>query len=223
MNKKLSKKLQLQLAHFALEKSYAYGTEWYSSAKNLDDELKARGITDVKMYYEYKMPGGLAPADYMKKLALYTFYTDFDWLFPYYKEEFENYIPDENDRLQVINEIKGKTKSYDQELTTDCNELIKINPELSVITDRQTHRDDILWGAVFGYVPDDIEYFCNGRYYPDIDTNMKQEETREKEFEKYKLKNPVGVCSPKTANMLISALKKNKQSVKIQTKGQEKK
>ena len=223
MNKELSKELHAKITTLALKKSYAYGTEeWESSSKNIQDELTARGIKDIKFYYEYKMPGGLLPAAYMVRLALYTFYLDFDWLIKKddFQQEFKNLIPSETERLQVIDEIKSKSRIYDNDLTKDCEELIKLNPELSVITDKHTHRDDILWGAVFGTAPVNIEYFCNGIFKSNWDANNAKQEVIREKLKSYGLTR-VGVLDPKFAEKLISVLEKNKQSVIMDNNGRE--
>lgn len=216
----MNKELRAKITTLALKNTYAYGTEeWESSCKTVQDELTARGITDIKFYYEYKMPDGYSYAEYMVKLAVYTFYLDFNHLLEkdYFQREFNNLITSETERLQVIDEIKSKLQMYDQELTKDCEELIKLNPELSVLTDRRTRRDHILWGAVFGVAPENIEYFCNGIFYPDWDTNNARQQVISEKCKKYGL-DRVGVLDPNFAERLISALEKNKQYAMIAEK-----
>ena len=218
MSKELSNELRAKIATLALNYSYAYGEEWESSSKIMQDELTARGITDIKVFYEYKMPGGISQTAYMVKLAYYLLFVDFD-LYNSHKDfitDFQNAIKDDATRLQVIDYIKDETPLYNQKLTNDCDELIKLNPELSVITDRSTHRDDILWGAVFGIAPDDIEFFCNGQYHPDIRTNEAEQKVFRKQLNSYGFSR-VGILNPEKAKQLIYALEKSKQSAMMET------
>lgn len=220
MNKDPDKKTLMILTKLALKYSYAYGTEeWQSSSKDLQDELVKRGITDIKVYYNYKMPGGVTQSRYMVELALYSLYVDFDILnsFPGFQEDLKNSIENESERTKIVDYIKSKTKIYDEKLTKDCEELIKMNPELSVITDKKTHRDDILWGAVFGTAPENIEFYCNGRFHPNIDVNMDKQNIISEHIASFGVYTPLGILDPKTAEKIIAALEKNRHN--INTKG----
>ena len=208
---KLDKSIEVKLAELALKYSYAYGGEWYSSAKDLEQQLHKIGIKDIKLFHKYKMPDNVTQADYMKKIALYGFYADFEMLNAddRWQTEFKNCIPDEKTRLQVIDYIKSKIKSYDEKLSDGYEKIIKLNPELPNVPDK---RDDVIYGAIFGFAPDEIEYYCRGRFQQgiNIDAVLDKEQEISGKIEKYGIRAGY-VLAPETANKIISALEKNKQ------------
>lgn len=210
---KLDKSIEVKLAELALKHSYAYGGEWYSSAKDLEQQLHKIGIKDIKLFHQYKMPGNVTQADYMKKIALYGFYADFEMLNADdrwgVQTEFKNCIPDEKTRLQVVDYIKSKIKSYDEKLSCEYENIIKLNPELPNVPDK---RDDVIYGAIFGFAPTEIEYYCRGRFQQGvhIDTVLDKEQEISGKIKKYGIQ-PGYVLAPETANRIISALEKNKQ------------
>ena len=209
MNKRLSEKLRMQLATLALRHSYAYGREWYSSAQKLDEVLKQNDINDINVYYEYKMPDGKTPQEYMAKLALYSLYINFDlynaddrWGF---QTDFKSCVPNENDRLQIIDDITRNRDMYNAELTEDYKKLIKLNPNLSRLANKQKGRDDILWGAVFGYAPDDIGLYVSPRHMEIMET------IGELNKQAGKLGLPsLGVMEPEKAKKIIADVKRRK-------------
>ena len=74
----MNKKLQTFLTNLALTNS-PFGTEWYSGPKRFEDNLVAKGVKMPEhLYYQYKLPGNAKPELYMIKLALYSFFIDYD-------------------------------------------------------------------------------------------------------------------------------------------------
>ena len=196
----------MKLAELALKYSYAYGDKWYSSAKQLEQSLQNMGVNNIKLYHEYKMPGGLSQSEYMKRMSLHDFYKNFDIFYfdDNFRADLHNAVPDTIEREKIIDDIKQKKEEYKEKIQQEYKELIKLNPELSKISG---DPDSVMWGAIFGFCPDDIEYFNYGRF-SDKDWSAKQQDIL-KSFEKYGLK--VGyIVSPKTFNKIISELKHRK-------------
>jgi hypothetical protein len=223
MNKELDKSIEIKLAEIALEHSYAYGREWDSSAKDLEQQLNKIGINNIKLFHKYKMPDNVTQADYMKKIALYGFFADFEMLNADdrwgFQTEFKNYIPDEKTRLHVIDYIKSKSKSYDEKLSDEYENIIKLNPELPNV---QNKRNDVLYGAIFGFAPEEIEYYCRGRFQQgiNIDAALDREQELSDKIKGYGIR--VGyVLAPETAKKIISVLEKKKQSVIMDKDGRE--
>lgn len=217
MNKKLSKKLQIKLAELALKHSYAYGGNWDSSAKDLEKQLKKLGVNNIKLFYTYKMPYGKTPQEYMAKLALYCLFLNFDLYNKNddygFQTDFKNLVPNGTDRLNIVDYIEKNSKTYDAELVKDYQELIDTNPELAQLSNRQDKHQDILWGAVFGFAPEEIEYYCYGRFNQgqDIDNVLDDERKMQDVLKKYGVKSGY-VLAPQTAEKIISVLEKNKQN-----------
>lgn len=226
MNNELSRTLQIKLAGLALKYSYAYGGEWYSSAKDSEEQLKKFNINNIKLFYIYKMPGGKTPQEYMAKLALYCLFLDFDLYNKNddygFQTDFKSLIPNYADRLKIIDKIKKNSEIYDAELAKDYQETIELNPELVRFSNKQDKLRDILWGVIFGFAPDEIEYYCYGRFNQgqDIDSVLDKERAMEDVLKKYGFK-PGYILAPKTAERLISALEKNKQSVMMNKNGRD--
>ncbi len=219
MNKSLDKSIEIKLAEIALRYSYAYGEEWNSSAKDLEKQLQKIGINNIKLFHKYKMPDNVTQADYMKKIALYGFYVDFEMLngddrFGF-QTDFKNSIPDEQTRLQVIDYIKSKSKSYDEKLSLEYDKIIKLNPDLPNIPSK---RNDIIYGSIFGFAPKEIDYYCRGRFQQGIhiDIVLKNEQELYDKIKAYGIMTGY-VLAPETANKIISALEKNKQNAIIKT------
>lgn len=214
MNKTLGKAIEIKLAELALKHSYAYGEEWFSSAKDLEEQLQKIGIKNIKLFHKYKMPGGATQADYMKKIALYCFYVDFEMYNSSdkfgFQTDLKNCIPDDETRLRVIDYIKSKSKSYDEKLSQEYDKIIKLNPDLPNIP---TRRDDIIYGSIFGFAPDEIRYFVTD--YRGAD--------KEKPGLKEKMMGygvvPTYVLTPKTTEKIIAALEKNRNNIKKDIQG----
>lgn len=201
----MNKKLQFFLTNLALENS-PFGTEWYSGSKRFEDELNAKGIKlPEHLYYQYKLPSNDKPELYMTKLALYSFFINYDEWGYICLDKTEQIT--QSEKNLIINEIRSKQKEYAQKILDDGEELLKQNPNLQHLSVNSKNVFDILAGATFWYLPRNIEYFID---YKNRDTNKEQElyDT----IKKYGIKESCGILAPEVADMIISALEKHKQT-----------
>jgi hypothetical protein len=201
-NKNLNKKLQLLLTNIALINS-PYGTTWYSGPKCFEDSLIARGVKlPQHLYYKYKLPRDIKPEAYMQKLALYSFFINYDsW--GYACLEKNNQITQAEKDL-IVNEIHVKQKEYAQSLLDDGKELLRLNPNLQHLSINSQNVFDVLAGATFWYLPRNIEYFID---YKKRDINKEQENY--KIISSFGIKESCGILAPEIADMVISALKEH--------------
>ena len=201
MNTKLDKKLKMFLAALALENS-PFGTRWYSGAKRFEDYLVLRGVQlPTHLYCKYQLPGNATPGRYMRKLALYSFFKDYDEWGYMYLDKIEL---TQSEKDLMVAEIRSKQKEYAQKLLDDAGELLKLNPNLRHLSVNSENTFDILAGATFWYLPRNIEYFIDYKNR-DID---KEQEISEK-IKKYGVKESCGILAPDIADMIILALEKN--------------
>ncbi len=198
MNKNIDKKLKLYIAKMAMYE-LPYGYEWNSSAKNLEDALLARGIVlPQKLYYKYKLPGGLSQPEFMNQLCLLQFFTKF---YPKYAIKV---LADKNltasDKAKIFKYVLGERHRFIKKAKQYESEIRKLNPELANI--KVGHPGSIIDGATFGFAPDEIAYFSDFK-----NRNIKNQERIENLFrEKYGI-NVTYVLAPKTAEKIITALK----------------
>jgi len=206
MNKTLDKSLWSYIKKMTLYYT-PFGDRWYSSAKNLESELRARGIVlQQKLYYEYKLPNGDKPNEFMKKLIIESFLNDF-YLF-YARRVLKDKSLGFFGKLKVFmyvwhnrRKVKNLLKQYEQEIR-------KINPELSKV--KIDTSSSLVYGATFGFAPQEIEYFADVKNR-DMIAEAKIREILEKQFG-IKL---TYILAPKTAKSIIIALK---QKLKYNTK-----
>lgn len=210
MNTKLDKELKVILAALALENS-PFGTRWYSGAKRFEDYLALRGVQlPTHLYCKYQLPGNATPGRYMRKLALYSFYKDYD-IWGYRVLDDAQIQQDKKDLL--VGEIRSKQKKYTQKLLDDAGELLKLNPNLRHLSVNSENAFDILAGATFWYLPRNIEYFID---YKNRDRD-KEQQTHDT-IKKYGIKKSCGILAPEVADMIITALEKNKQRIMLLAK-----
>lgn len=201
MNTKLDKKLKMILAALALENS-PFGTRWYSEAKRFEDYLVLRGVQlPTHLYCKYQLPGNATPGRYMRKLALYSFFKDYDEWGYMYLDKIEL---TQSEKDLMVAEIRSKQKEYTQRLLDDGKELLKLNPNLRHLSVNSENAFDILAGATFWYLPRNIEYFIDYKNR-DID---KEQEISEK-IKTYGVEKSCGILAPDIADMIILALEKN--------------
>jgi len=199
MSKTMDKKLQTYMRDMAIN-NMPFGREWYSSAKNLEDALRARGIKlPQKLYYEYKMPGELQPGEFMDNLIM-------DYFVSYFHNWFaKDVLKDKN--LTVVQKAKiftyvWKTRGkYKDRLKKYEMEIRKLNPELArvVVDDSRS----LVYGAMFGFAPQEIAYFSDGAH-----RDLVKEQENLKIFKSYGL-DVTYILAPKNAEALITALKQN--------------
>ena len=195
MNKDLDKRLKLYIAKMGmLETSYGV---FESSAKSLEDALRARGI-NLKLYHQYKMPGGMSQNDFVIRLCTLEFFIKF---YPKYAIKV---LADKNltasDKAKIFKYVLGERHRFIKKAKQYESEIRKLNPELANI--KVGHPSSIIDGATFGFAPDEIAYFADFK-----NRNIKNQERIENFFrEKYGI-NVTYVLAPKTAEKIITALK----------------
>ena len=202
MNKALDKKLRMYISNMAI-RNMPFGRVWDSSAKNLEDELKKRGIKlQQKLYYEYKMPGQLKQNEFMDNLIM-------DYFVAYFHSWFaKDILKDKN--LKILEKAKiftyvWKTRSkYKEILNKYEKEIRERNPELSNI--KVDNPRSLVYGAMFGFAPQEIAYYSDGAH-----RNLSQESEHFKLFKSYGI-DVTYILAPKTAKMVIAALRQNEQN-----------
>ena len=198
----MNKKLQLLLANIALKNS-PYGTEWYSGPKRFEDSLIARGVKlPYNLYYKYKLPRDTEPEAYMQKLALYSFFINYDSWGHACLEENKQITQSEKDL--IVNEIHAKQKEYTQSLLDDGKELLRLNPNLRHLLINSQNVFDVLSGATFWYLPRNIEYFIDYKK-----RDIKKEQENYEIISSFGIKESCGILAPEIADMVISALRKH--------------
>ena len=144
------------------------GAKWDSSAKKLDDDLHRRGIKFAKkLFWKYKLPNGMSAQDFMDTLLL-----EF-----YFVKWFSNMKIMGDKNLTIKQKIKifayvlsMKKNGIDKNIKKYANEIKRLNPELTQINPRGVWGGiSFVEGALFGFAPDEIRYFCDESSFRDID------------------------------------------------------
>ena len=104
--------------------------------------------------------------------------------------------------IEDIDSKRPEIDRYKKELEADYNLLLKLNPELPKIEDK-LYMSQVIDGAIFGFGPDEIRYFCNPSR--DLDAESKMFE----DLEKYGVQSGY-ILAPNTVKMLIDVLKQRK-------------
>lgn len=180
------------------------GVKWNSSAKNLDNELRRRGIDfDKKLFWEYKLPNAMSAQEFMDVLLL-----EF-----YFVKWFSNMKIMRDKNLTVKQKIKifaykvsMKKRGIYKNIKKYADEIKQLNPELKQINPRDSFGSiSFLEGALFGFAPDEIKYFCDKSSFRDMD----QEHRFDEVLKKYDVR-PSYVLAPDSAKKLIANLEKGK-------------
>jgi hypothetical protein len=205
MNKTLDKNLQMYISKMAIE-SMPFGREWNSSAKDLEKELQKRKIKiPYQLYYEYKLPNGYKPDDFMQHLIKEYFVNNF---YSYFAgkilKDKELKISDKAKIFKYIWNSRGKYKNLIKQYESLIREQ---NPELSDTNVIKVYDSrSLVYGALFGFAPQEIKYYADGAH---------RDFAKEKEiftaFKNYGI-NVSYVLAPETAEMILAALKQNTQN-----------
>ena len=204
MNKDLDKKLKLYIAQMAVHE-LPFGGMWDSSAKKLEKELLARGVRlPYKLYYEYKMPGGVSQSEFMNQLCLLEFFTKF---YPKYAVKV---LADKkltaSDKAKIFKYVLNTRRKFIQDAKQYESEIRKLNPELANI--KSNHPNFIIHGATFGFAPDEIAYYADSKK-----RNYENERRLEDTFRRIYGINVHYVLAPKTAQNILAALKLHEQKI----------
>lgn len=180
------------------------GVKWNSSAKNLDNELRRRGIDfDKKLFWEYKLPNAMSAQEFMDVLLL-----EF-----YFVKWFSNMkiMRDKNltikQKIQIFAyRVSMKKRGIYKNIKKYADEIKQLNPELKKINPRDSFGSiSLVEGVLFGFAPDEIKYFCDKSSFRDMD----QEHRFDEVLKKYGVR-PSYVLAPETAKKLIANLEKGK-------------
>lgn len=162
---------------------------WYSSAQNLDIELKKRGINLLRdLYHKYKLPGGLTQQEYLvKKNSLNT-------IGRYKAGDIAKFVASLSDGVALKDEYmklsSDEKTAFDrylvdlatqenQRIDAECKKIRALNPELS---DLDVPNDiEFLSGVVYGFPPADIKYFIDLQAKKlDWQQNLQEQENQKK-------------------------------------------
>lgn len=167
----MNKKFQFLLRQYCLLLHNTPDSDevWFSSAQNLDRELKKRGINLSRdLYHKYKLPGSLTQQEYLvKKNSLNTVGRyqsgDMERLVSClsekdsFRKEYMKLTPDE--QLAFDRYILDLVKQENQKIDVECKQIRALNPELS---DLDVPNDiEFLSGVVYGFPPADIIHFMD--------------------------------------------------------------
>ena len=161
---------------------------WYSSAQNLDVELKKRGINLSRdLYHKYKLPGGLTQQEYLvKKNSLDTIahYKAGDMAHfvacladgEAFKDEYMKLSGDEKTAFDRY--LVDLATQENQRIDAECKKNRALNPELSELD--VPNNIEFLSGVVYGFPPVDIKYFIDLQEKKlDWKQNLQEQENQE--------------------------------------------
>ena len=197
MNEPLDKRLQMYMVSKAVN-WMPFGPVWDSSAKKLEDALRARGIKlPKKLYYEYRLPGGMKPSALMNKLVMQYFVTNFFSSFA------GRVLADKklsmSDKAKIFKYVWNKRSEYKNLIEQYEKQIRMDNPELANL--KTKNATDFVYGVTFGFAPAELEYFANPE---NRDSNAENKVYNT--LKRYGI-TPGYVLAPDTAKMVIAALK----------------
>ena len=202
MNNTLDKRLQMYIINKAIN-NMPFDRVWDSSAKNLEDALQKRGIRlPVKLYYEYKFPGGLGPDEFMTKLIKENFSSEFySW---FAKDVLKDKSLTMSDKAKIFSYVWKTRGKYKDLLKQYETEIRALNPELQNV--KVDNSRSLVYGAMFGFAPVEIAYFADT-----ANRNLAKEKDVSKILKNYGI-DLTYVLAPKTADMILSVLQQNVQN-----------
>lgn len=180
------------------------GVKWDSSAKKLDDALRRRGIKFAdKLFWKYKLPNGMSTQDFMDTLLLEFYFVK--WFSDMKIMRDKNLTMKQKIKIFAY-VLSMKKNGIDKNIKKYANEIKQLNPELAKINPRDSFGSiSFVEGALFGFAPDEIKYFCDKSSFRDMD----QEHEFNEILKKYDIR-PSYVLAPETAKHLIASLEKGK-------------
>lgn len=133
--------------------------DYQSSALDAEKMFASCGIKlPFKIYYEYKLPVGLKPLGLLSKYGrMYM-----AQVYQEYKKfiNFDEYSKQEIEELEKY--ISQKKDSWKSEMGQIVQDIKRLNPELANISiNTASKEEDFVRGVVFGFSPEDINYFLN--------------------------------------------------------------
>ena len=180
------------------------GVKWDSSAKNLENDLGHRGIKfDKKLFWKYKLPNAMSAQEFMDVLLLEFYFVK--WFSNMKIMRDKNLTIKQKIKIFAYN-VSMKKRGIYNNIKKYANEIKQLNPELEKINPRDSFGSiSLVEGALFGFAPDEIKYFCDKSSFRDMD----QEHRFDEVLKKYGVR-PSYVLAPETAKKLIANLEKGK-------------
>ena len=180
------------------------GVKWDSSAKNLENDLGHRGIKfDKKLFWKYKLPNAMSAQEFMDVLLLEFYFVK--WFSNMKIMRDKNLTIKQKIKIFAYN-VSMKKRGIYNNIKKYANEIKQLNPELEKINPRASFGSrSLVEGALFGFAPDEIKYFCDKSSFRDMD----QEHRFDEVLKKYGVR-PSYVLAPETAKKLIANLEKGK-------------
>jgi len=198
MDKSLRDYLLKKICHISPYGGYC----WDSSAQKLSNELKDKGIKfDKKLFWKYKLPNGMSHQQFMDTLLL-----------EYYLVKYGSkikIISDKNltikQKLQVIGFVwKIKKNGLYKNIKKYADEIKRLNSELADVSAMGVYDNiSFVEGALFGFAPTEIKYFCDAKR--DLDTEYKLG----KKLQRLGISTSY-ILAPETAKSLIVCARKQK-------------
>jgi len=173
----------------------------------LSDYLVGIGVElPIKLHYDYKLPKNMAPQDYERPIHELTFYH----VFP---ESTKN-MPEYKDlygieKAAIERIILRKAPAVKRKLKAEAGKIKKLNLELADIDVKIDNILGFLYGVIYGFAPEDIDWFINGR--PNLsESQRKAEEDKSYDFQKdftrlVGIETVTYVISPKHREALLTA------------------
>ena len=166
----MNKKIQFLITRYKIILGLGENDEvWYSSAQNLENNLKSRGIIlPGPLFYRYNLPNNLSAQDYLyKKNMLEDFARyksgEFERLVSclHDKEELkQEYLSlSEKEKNMIDNYFVNKAKDANKKIVEECKKIRELNPELYGMN--VSNDIEFLSGVVYGFAPAEIKHFCN--------------------------------------------------------------
>ncbi len=201
----LNPKLQSYIMDLAYKSLPFGGPVWDSSAQNLSEDLRNKGIKfNKKLFWNYKLPQGMKPQQFQDKIALEYFCKRF------YSDFMSRVLSDKTltgmERIQIVRYVwEMRRNKNHKNMNYYADEIKRNNPELANIKPTNS-IENFEYGALFGFAPDEIRYFCEENGLRDFDTERRLDE----QLEKFDVRTSY-VLSQNTAESLIKILDKKQK------------
>ena len=204
MSKPLSEKLNLYIINMASSYLPFGGSKWDSSAKMLSDELDRCGVKlSKKIFYKYQLPDNMSSQQFQDRITIEyfckRFYSDFA------SKVFRDKTLTISEKMQIARyvwEMRRKKNHHDMKYYAD--EIKSKNPELADIK-LANNIVNLVYGALFGFAPDEIKYFCEVSGARDF----RKEHELDEELEHLGIYTNY-VLAPDTAKAIMAALQQQK-------------
>ena len=204
----MSKVLDKKLLDYVLKMSYNSlpfgGSKWGSSAQNLQNALIGRGIkSPKKLFYKYNLPDGMSPQEFQDKITIECFCKQFYTYFA--SKVFHDKSINISEKLQLTRYVwEMRRKKNHKNMKFYADEIKRKNSELSDINPKNSDAN-LVYGALFGFAPAEIKYFCEVSGLRDFD----KEQELDSKLESLGVRTNY-ILAPETSNAIMAALQQQK-------------